>query len=145
MAFQVKVPAGASGVLVETGRWKVSLGKAGLTLAFFAETPTGEGAMRHGPSLVASATGTRWETLATAALPAAPEGGWREFRISWRGKEMKVQAGGQELAAATLPEPPFRPLGRGRDIQDNRLRTRAATITFGPLKGAVMDDLVIGR
>ena len=145
MAFQVKVPAGASGVLVETGRWKVSLGKAGLTLAFLAETPTGEGAMRHGPSLVASATGTRWETLATAALPAAPEGGWREFRISWRGKEMKVQASGQELAAATLPEPPFRPLGRGRDIQDYRLRTRAAAITFGPLKGAVMDDLVIGR
>ena len=84
---------------------------------------------------------TRWEVLATAKREPAPAA-WQELRIAWKGKDLKLSLGGKEVLTAALPEPFIPPMGRGREIQDNQLGTRPPTMTFGPVSGAVMDDLV---
>jgi hypothetical protein len=40
---------------------------------------------------------------------------------------------------------PIRPMGRGLEIQSFRTRVAPSHLAFGPVKGAVLDDLVMRR
>ena len=137
IAFQVKLAPDASGILLATGRFKLAVAKGKVTAAAEKQTETGEGKDKR--------VTARWETLTTADLPAEPEAAWHGIKLRWKDKDVKVEMDGKEIAAATLDEPLLPPMARGREIQDYRLRTRPPTVTFGPAKGAVLDDLVMGR
>ena len=70
-------------------------------------------------------------------------GGWHLVNLSWRGESVGISVdGGRVLLGAPLP---VRPMGRGLDISDCRRRIEPSGISFGPIKGAVIDDLVMMR
>ena len=133
VAYQVKLGPDSSGNLFAAARLKVSAAKDKFTVEFERREETGEGKAKK--------VQTRWEVLATAKREPAPAA-WQELRIAWKGKDLKLSLGGKEVLAAALPEPFVPPMGRGREIQDNQLGTRPPTMTFGPVSGAAMDELV---
>ncbi len=95
--------------------------------------------------LTAALTGKKNLTLATENVLLKADQTWHEITIQWRDRELQVACDGSD-AKITLEEPmPIQPMGRGLDICDYRLRTQPTWITFGPVKGAIMDDLTMER
>jgi hypothetical protein len=67
---------------------------------------------------------------------------WHSIALSWRGREVQVTCDGVIVLSATLKDAMQLPgMGRGSDIRDNRRHIEPARITFGPVPGAVLDDL----
>ena len=87
--------------------------------------------------------GAKSKTLAEGDVRLAPE--WNAIAVTWRGKALRVTVDGKDLLSVALDKPiPIRPMGRGLQIQSHRKRVRPTRLTFGPLKGAAMDDLTLG-
>jgi hypothetical protein len=78
---------------------------------------------------------------AALELPAAAA--WHGFTISWSESDLKVACDGQDVLAARLQSPLVPPLQRGIKIA---FQGKSTDIPFsmGPVRGAVIDNLVIG-
>lgn len=67
---------------------------------------------------------------------------WHDFTLRWIGDRVQVLNNGTTLIRAHLPAPLVLPgMGRGLDIRDVDPHIEPATITFGAIRGAIMDDL----
>jgi hypothetical protein len=120
VAFALRCdPTTVSGTLLQIESVKVLWSKSGLVVS----------------------EGKRNTGAASLSLPAGVA--WHEVAISWRGRDLQVKLDGQQALAAKLQAPmPIPPMARGLEILSNRgAKPHPAAITFGPLQGAVMDDL----
>lgn len=79
--------------------------------------------------------------LKTQAVPA-----WHAFAISWQDKALKVTVDGTEALAITLDAPlPINPMARGLEIADYHSRVTPTSLSIGPVKDAVIDDLIMRK
>lgn len=77
-------------------------------------------------------------------LPAGAA--WHAVAVSWQGKEVKVSMDGKEVGSMQLDAPiAIKPMARGLGIVAANSGINLETITFGPLKGAIMDDLMMSK
>jgi len=91
------------------------------------------------------------EADAKAQGAGVSDGAWHQVKLLWRSQSsataketgfgISVDGGRVELGAPV----PIRPMGRGLDIRDYRRRIEPGRITFGPIKGAAIDDLTMSR
>jgi len=89
--------------------------------------------------------GEKRRVLAEADWQPKPDA-WHAVEIAWKAREVRVATDGAERMATKLDAPlPIRPMGRGLEIENYRKRVRPTQLTFGPLKGALLDDLVISK
>jgi hypothetical protein len=90
--------------------------------------------------------GAKRRTIAEGALPWGQAPAWHAVEIAWRDRRLRVAADGAQILVAELDQPlPIRPMGRGLAIENYRTRIRATRLTFGPLGGALLDDLVMAK
>ena len=88
--------------------------------------------------------GDKRRVLAEADLPLAPAPAWHAVEIRWQEKDFRVTVDGSEVVSAKLDGPvPVHPMSRGLAIQNYRTRLSPSRLTFGPLKGARLDDLTM--
>ena len=88
--------------------------------------------------------GEKRRVLAEADLPLAPAPAWHAVEVLWQGKDFRATIDGSQVLVAKLDGPvPIQPMGRGLAIQNHRTRLRPSQLTFGPLKGARLDDLTL--
>ena len=87
--------------------------------------------------------------LTTADLPAAAPDQWRAAKVSWQGKEFHMALDGREILVAQMPGlMPIPPWEHGLETTrkvPQAWEIRSPTMAFGPVKGAVMDDLIMRR
>jgi hypothetical protein len=70
---------------------------------------------------------------------------WHSVVLSWKGRQVKVTFDDAPVIAATLADSLKLPgMGHGPDIRDLRRHIEPAKISFGPIPGAVLDDLRMG-
>ncbi len=71
-----------------------------------------------------------------------PDKLWNEVTVAWRGTEVQLSYDGAAVILTTMAAPlKLAGMGRGLDIRDSRRHIEPAAITFGPLRGARLDDL----
>jgi hypothetical protein len=86
-------------------------------------------------------------TLSASGKAVAPVGpvtagpGWDELALSWQGHELQVAYNGANVFTAPLAPLPFVGCGRGFEIRDPSRHIEPSAVRFGPLRGAVIDDL----
>jgi hypothetical protein len=74
------------------------------------------------------------------------ENDWHGVQLNWDKRTLYLEVDSAQALKADLPSGlPIRPMGRGLEIQNHRKRIRPPRITFGPIKGARMDDLFMSR
>lgn len=74
--------------------------------------------------------------------PIFPDKQWNELTIAWKGMDVQLTYNGAVVVSTTLTAPLQLPgMGRGLDIREQRRHIEPATINFGPLRGARLDDL----
>jgi hypothetical protein len=120
MAFDLKCDAAAGGTLFSVSGLAIQLGQGRLRVQQGQEKPV----------------------EATLRFPAAPA--WHGFTISWSESDLKVACDGREVLVARLQSPLIPPLQRGLQIRGHGKNTDVP-FGIGPVRGAVIDNLVIGR
>lgn len=100
-----------------------------------------------GPKTITAPNGkASLQSAVIGKVPLAELTGWHVMNIAWEDKAVKIALDGKPIFAGTLAEPmPIPPAGRGLSIAAGPKRVQPAAITFGPLKGAVVDDLTMSR
>ena len=87
--------------------------------------------------------------LSTPAPPApsiVADKSWHTISLTWHGQNVEVNCDGSPVITAALKKPLDLPgMAHGPDIRDNNRHIQPAEITFGPMPGAVIDDLTMGR
>jgi hypothetical protein len=87
--------------------------------------------------------------LSTPPIPAltiVADYSWHTVSLLWKGQNAELDFDGSPVASATLRQPLDLPgMGHGLDIRDDSRHIQPAEIAFGPLQGAVIDDLRMGR
>ena len=72
--------------------------------------------------------------------------GWHAISLSWQGTEVTVSCDGTSGGTGSLKKPLELPgVAHGPDLRDESRHIQPAEIVFGPLAGAVIDDLRMGR
>ena len=137
IAMEARFDNTAAGVLLGAGDLRLSLNKGSLSLALQRSVETDAGGQKR--------TSPQWQEAAKADTGATAEASWHHVVVDWRGKEVEVRVDGKRLLAATLDGPLVPPMARGRQILSHRLHTQPPTVTFGPVKGAVLDEVVMSR
>jgi len=91
-----------------------------------------------------SLLGAKGAALGEAAVKA--DSAWHEVGLSWKGNDIVVAFDGAQAFAAKLDAPlPIRPMARGLGIQDYRQHITPSRLALGPVKGALLDDLLMMR
>jgi hypothetical protein len=89
------------------------------------------------------------QIVAQADWSPFPGPGWHAIRVSWQGRVFRLAADGKDVLTATLsaavPGPDYAPAEDVFTREPSLWHMAPATVTFGPLPGAVMDDLAMGR
>jgi hypothetical protein len=71
---------------------------------------------------------------------------WHTVSLTWQGQNVEVTSDASAVITALLKQPLELPgMGRGLEIRDESRHIQPAGITFGPVQGAVIDDLRMGR
>ena len=71
---------------------------------------------------------------------------WHPVTVTWQKDNLQIRIGRQSLPQARIPgEMPIKQQARGLDIHGGRKRAKMALVTFGPLAGAIIDDVVMGN
>ena len=79
-----------------------------------------------------------------AALTFPAAAAWHSFAISWNESDLRVACDGREVLVARLQSPLIPPLQRGIRIRGHGKSTDVP-FSLGPVRGGVIDNLVIGR
>ena len=75
-------------------------------------------------------------------MPAFADLGWNEVMLSWQGSLVRVRYNGGDIFKTELAGPMhIVGCGRGFEIRDASHRIEPSKIIFGPVTGAVLDDL----
>jgi len=86
--------------------------------------------------------------LSAPASPAATlvaDRSWHSISLTWQGQNLEIGCDGSAVMTVPLKKPLELPgMGHGLEIRDEGLHIQPAEITFGPLPGAVIDDLRMG-
>lgn len=120
MAFDLKCDAAAGGTLLSVSGLAIQLGQGKLRL-------------HQGQ-----------EKLAEAVLKFPATAAWHRFTISWRESDLKIACDDQDVLVAPLHSRLIPPLGRGIQIRGHGKSTDV-TFSIGPVRGGVIDNLVISR
>jgi hypothetical protein len=77
-------------------------------------------------------------------LPEGPA--WHPVSVTWQKNDLQIRIGSQTIPRVRIAgEMPIKGQARGLDIRGGRKRAKMALVTFGPLSGAVIDDLIMGK
>jgi hypothetical protein len=145
VSFQLRLdPTLQTGTLISLGGMRLAMAKG--KLLFQIEGEFEEQYVDRKTNEDRTRTVKRWTDVGSADFDATQSAGWEAVEVSWQAKTVRVRLGSSEALAATLEESvPIAPMGRGLDIRDPRARTSPSMVTFGPMKGAVLDDVVMRR
>jgi hypothetical protein len=81
----------------------------------------------------------------TAVPTVVADRSWHSVELTWKGQNAEVVCDGSTVIAATLKSPLLLlGMGHGLEIRDESLHLKPAEIAFGPIQGAVIDDLRMG-
>jgi hypothetical protein len=124
ISFAVQMPDSQKGNAVLLGLGGMELrvvnGQLSLSGSVFASTPTGR-------ALVADRA-------------------WHAISLSWQGTEVTLSCDGVAVGTGSLKKPLELPgVAHGPDLRDESRHIQPAEIVFGPMAGAVIDDLRMGR
>ena len=82
--------------------------------------------------------------VADLKLPAGAA--WRTFSVSWKDKDLKATIDGIEVIALQMDAPlTFKPMARGLGIVAVNKGIDLELISFGSIKGAILDDLTMSK
>jgi hypothetical protein len=85
------------------------------------------------------------ETLQELPMPDLPDTEWHDMRVSWQDDHVQIHASDHLLTSVRIRDGmPIKQQTRGLEIYRGRQRAELALISFGPLRGAVLDDVVMG-
>lgn len=77
-------------------------------------------------------------------LPEGPA--WHLLSLTWQKNDLQIRIGSQLVLKVRISgEIPIKQQARGLEIRGGRKRAKMALVAFGPLAGAVIDDLVMGN
>jgi hypothetical protein len=85
------------------------------------------------------------DALQECELQWAEEPEWTDVEAAWRDKQLTLRIGQQSWAIPLPDGMPLKPQARGLGIVGGRQRAKMATIAFGPVTGAVIDNLVMEK
>jgi hypothetical protein len=89
--------------------------------------------------------GSVWSAPPSAVLGTVADGSRHSVTLSWKGQEVEVNIDNSAAVTATLKNPLVLPgVGHGLEILDESRHLQPATIVFGPIHGAVLDNLRMG-
>jgi hypothetical protein len=78
-------------------------------------------------------------------MPDLPATAWHELCVSWKDERLQIRVDHRLRATVRIPRGmPIKQQTRGLGIYGGRQRAKLALIRFGPLRGAVLDDVVMG-
>lgn len=146
VAMQVRFdPAKDGGTLVSVGDLRLAVNKGTLTVHGPATATTDDGKLTRRSDPVGKA-----DLSAGPARPgdAGSPGRWHAVEVAWSGKAVRVSLNGQEVFSGELAEPVRIPeAGQWYQLNEKGQTTRqdAPAVTFGPLKGAALDDLTMSH
>jgi hypothetical protein len=121
-----------SGTPAELGLWKLRVSREEGALVLSVASAEQRGRRR-----------LKWQTLSRAEWQ--PEAGWHRFTAAWKRKTFVLSVDGDQLIGTELPAAvPIRRAQHGRQELRARLnphRVHPARVSFGPISGAVLDDV----
>ena len=83
---------------------------------------------------------------ATADLKLPAGAAWHIIAVSWKANDVKVAMDGTEIGSLQLAAPiAFRPMARGLGIYPANGGGEQEIVSFGPMRGVILDDLTMSK